>query len=299
MLALCDIRTTDLSAFLSQYPSQANAHFLTALKNLQEGKALTATPHPAFIPDRKALWLLRNNTDAVNAVGIAQAEQYARAVQPTNMPDESGGLRGLPVYVPVAVADEVPEHDDEIAGLEERLLARLEEEVEDFDFETDAPPAHPDISAASTDMPDVPLFERFDVQIGPTNFGRPADRADNESAFVDWLTALAPAAVPKSPGYEVDTDREESMSGPDTNMEVLPPAKARKNKKGSKKKAKQLAKKSIKPDKNLATETLARILTDQGHYEEAIDMYERLGLLMPEKSAIFAVQIHKLKEKLQ
>ncbi len=51
---------------------------------------------------------------------------------------------------------------------------------------------------------------------------------------------------------------------------------------------------SISPQENLATEALAEILVKQGKTEQAIEMYEKLSLKYPEKSAYFATKSKKL-----
>ncbi|MBT8221435.1 MAG: hypothetical protein KJP00_16525, partial [Bacteroidia bacterium] len=43
------------------------------------------------------------------------------------------------------------------------------------------------------------------------------------------------------------------------------------------------------------TETLAEVLANQGQYQRAIAMYEKLSLIFPEKSAFFAARIENLK----
>jgi hypothetical protein len=53
----------------------------------------------------------------------------------------------------------------------------------------------------------------------------------------------------------------------------------------------ELAAKSIKMTDDLVSETLADILAWQGNYDRAIDMYEKLSLVFPEKKSFFASKI--------
>jgi hypothetical protein len=55
--------------------------------------------------------------------------------------------------------------------------------------------------------------------------------------------------------------------------------------------------KSLEQNEDLATETLAGILALQGRKSEAIAMFDKLKLQIPEKSAFFAAEIEKLKIK--
>ena len=58
-----------------------------------------------------------------------------------------------------------------------------------------------------------------------------------------------------------------------------------------------LADKSLLKDEAFETETLAKLMVRQGKLQRAEDIYKKLSLKFPEKSAYFATQIEKLKSK--
>ncbi|MFI5134323.1 MAG: hypothetical protein ACHQD9_00590 [Chitinophagales bacterium] len=63
------------------------------------------------------------------------------------------------------------------------------------------------------------------------------------------------------------------------------------------KSAEELAKKSTEWDEELVSETLAKILEEQGSYEKAIRMYVKLSLRFPDKVSFFAARIREIKSK--
>ena len=59
------------------------------------------------------------------------------------------------------------------------------------------------------------------------------------------------------------------------------------------------AKKSLETNDDLDTETLAEIHIQQGNYPKAIEIYQKLILLNPEKKLLFASRIEFIKQKTQ
>ncbi len=89
---------------------------------------------------------------------------------------------------------------------------------------------------------------------------------------------------------------------PDQSKPLERISKSKKKKQKRRKKQTYIHKKidsSVKERKDIVSESLAQLYTEQGHFHKAIEMYEKLRLENPEKSHFFAPLIEDLKSKLK
>ncbi|MBX2928893.1 MAG: hypothetical protein KF852_13745 [Saprospiraceae bacterium] len=109
----------------------------------------------------------------------------------------------------------------------------------------------------------------------------------SKSGFRSWkrlhtLTILPPTAPPAATETPFAEPEEKQTEAPETKDYSLPDLR-------------DMADRSVEEKEAVASETLAALLARQGHTGKAIEMYERLCLIFPEKSAYFARQIQNLK----
>ncbi len=134
-----------------------------------------------------------------------------------------------------------------------------------------------------------------------------AEEEDPGSAFVQWLVkrekpralGLAnpkrkgkkeKAAKKKPPDKKGRAQKEDKKGAPLVDLDTgTTPVKS---KKGNRRKEQGI---QLSPD--VISETLAEVLASQGHIHAAIEMYEKLGLIYPEKKSFFAVKIENLKNR--
>lgn len=108
-----------------------------------------------------------------------------------------------------------------------------------------------------------------------------------KSSFSSWVQQFQPNQVNIQLGEIMESKKREDLK-----------KERKKKRKKNKKKANTvslIAQQSIEDRKEIASETLANLLADQGFYDKAINMYEQLILIFPEKSSFFAEKIENLK----
>ncbi|MEZ4993369.1 MAG: hypothetical protein R2824_23305 [Saprospiraceae bacterium] len=111
-------------------------------------------------------------------------------------------------------------------------------------------------------------------------------------ALIEPAHAPGPAPIPKS-SFKSFQKRYHRQS---SNQDVIPPPLPEDPPEVvSPTNPKEIAAESLRVDLGIASETLAGLLVRQHQYDRAIQMYEHLSLLIPEKNAYFAAKIDAIK----
>jgi len=118
-----------------------------------------------------------------------------------------------------------------------------------------------------------------------------------KSAFGSWVEKF------QEPDVDEKTDKKKESEKRKKKLKKKLKKKESVSKKQKKKKHLKKGKKtiyfaqqSLRENKEIVSETLANVLVSQESYEKAVEMFEKLSLIFPEKSSYFAVQIKKLKK---
>ena len=114
---------------------------------------------------------------------------------------------------------------------------------------------------------------------------------DEYHSFIDWLSIIKTEKIDRSKNIK---------SNQIIDIFIKNQPSLSKNNKQKFFKSTEIGKKSILENKDLITETLAKVYTKQQHFDKAISAYQKLSLKYPQKSSYFADQIKlitKLKNK--
>ncbi|MBN2682479.1 MAG: hypothetical protein JXR58_08210, partial [Bacteroidales bacterium] len=111
----------------------------------------------------------------------------------------------------------------------------------------------------------------------------------NQMSFIDWLTNFKENKGNISQTEEKIPDERKIIDQFIQNQPKLKPKLVAERQE-------DISLASVTDSEEFVTETLAKIFIKQGHFQKAINVYEKLSLKFPEKSIYFADQIEKIKK---
>ncbi len=297
----------DIQHLIGQFPYCQNLHFLIAKKShiedhpdFEKWLNLAAT----YSTDRSYLYQLLHDVDFekdylleekfdLNDIVKSKEEVLPEVVTDTNF--ELSTLSAIllaeekedlivenQAIIPVEALPAIAVSDMNNSGYED----------DDIDDDDDAPlVTFEDLMNQSE--AEAPMPQAANVSKEKQVLSKPLPK----SAFSSWKKTN-PTKV-ESPNLINLVSEEEIASHKQRIEEKMGQEEEKKKKKNAKKKKSSeeisFADRSLIKNENLATETLAKILASQGRIQEAISMFEKLKLQIPEKSAFFAAEIEKIK----
>lgn len=279
----------ELKTLALEYPYCAHVHQLLLYKSrIAEQKDYPAilSRTAAHSIDRAFLRGQILRIDAAGQTAYAPASEEVFELKPlSELEARLAGMReAITPAVGVQAPLTAPEKRTEPLPSTENLSPDMPaNEVDHQDALPDASPAlQPDAS------PTLPAESRSDGEPEPVDSDEiPAPEPMGKSGFRSWkrlhtLTVLplpTPPAAAKTPLAKPEEKQPETPGTADYSLPDL----------------RGMAERSVEEKEAVASETLAALLARQGHTGKAIEMYERLCLIFPEKSAYFARQIQILK----
>jgi len=223
-------------------------------------------------------------------------------------------IESIPEMEPVTqeLIEELPVETEDEMLLEEETR-KTDELVENLINETEGE-IYLEAEEQMEMMDDEPIFEMpgydIETELGTLaeeekikiNILKPVEEQVNdtvfEDSFIGWLNRLGSPTKGKMVEMKAANMpvRKYLQASPIAGM---PLEEARQEKVIDEIVAGELARKSLQADEHLVTETYARILTMQGKYHKAVDMYMKLSLLKPQKSDYFAALIDQIKKRIK
>jgi len=275
---LATITLEELKTLAFAYPYAHNLRYLLALKAAQTNHADAARflqAAAAYSLDRKQLFMLvvpPQLTPVLVSVADAESVLELKPIETVQ--------KALDALSPLA------------RKVENSVVNKSVSLPENSPVQTTIPPSET-IPASPTDAPnlsaDLPVFTPIVPIVPIVPIASPPDpilateQVPEKQSFEAWfvqfqppsLVLVRPAPAPMKKIKPQPQNRKEPVL---TGV------------------AQVLAEKSVAENQSVISETLARLLVQQGYKEKAINMYQRLSLAFPEKSAYFAAEIDKLKK---
>ena len=269
-------QTRELEDIISEYPyfQAARALHLKGLKNLDSYKynsALKVTA--AHTADRDVLFDYITSNDFVqNDIADSISGRAPKLEEKKTVSEEIEPNPEAEIFIPESEEKPLPQNiQDAEQILDPKLFASKE-------------------SKPSTEMPIEPT-EEAETELG---IGKPLEfTKDEKHSFVEWLQLTSEDSTKEIDVVEpVEIDKKRKFELLDkfieNNPKIVPKEELE---------TKVDIKESVRMDqKELMTETLAKVYLEQKKYKKAVQAFKILSLKYPEKSGFFADQIRAVKK---
>jgi len=253
-------------------------------------KGITREASP-FIPPSPPNWNESKDEDDFNIeLDLDLGEKL-----PSSSPSEE--IEETPPPGPADIIDPTP------AVIAEENETALEEEVEEELEIAAEPESEPYLISASlaktiSSFGPVPSFVRDKIaQNREKEAAMAAEKAAQEAVLNDLknrIKAIEKEVAPPLPKKKFNSWKRQLKPRKLPKPILSQKPKEAVQQKAEPEKVSVIAKRSLEDSADIASETLAIILTKQHQYAKAIDMYERLKLKNPQKSVYFAGKIEEL-----
>jgi tetratricopeptide (TPR) repeat protein len=281
---------SDIQELVDEYPYFQTARLLF-LKNLHLLDHVRFEPElkrsALYVPDRTRLFELIHNlypvSDAESEPAISEEERKDEVAKEEN--------KGKPSSIDITGKVESVVDYFGIEGASETLQGG----AVDFTFQSN--------KNSNKEVPDVPEDQLFDYEKSggleySLNIYEHSPDMDQTRSFSDWLSAVGHYASgdggDKRSQKAGNKIRTASVIDNFLSNQQSGDRKGRRPAETSG--TKEIKEQSTFDSDDLMTETLAGIYIKQGHYDKAINIFEKLSLKYPEKSVYFAQQIEKVKK---
>jgi len=280
----------ELKQLILQYPFNSNLRYLLAKKSQQDDhrdfdKNLKAAAINS--PDRKQLYKILHGERVMVEEELEERLELKSLQELEVEVEENVAFKTESLSMDAEMhfdlsSDSLHTKDINIGSLNDRLTFVGEEtfEVEDHDNTV--------ISEQGVDNEELSSIADIDFQVEAT-----AQEIVDLTIGVDEIQEETIVNVIESQDKPTPLSRREFKSWrtryqkPSLYVEETPASSAA-----------QIADQSVEDSDDLVTETLADVLTHQQQFEKAIEVYERLSLLFPEKSDFFAGRIADIRAQM-